>query len=557
MANSALALAVMLLLALPGESQSGVLSEVVYSVDFDLADNHLQALVVTVEIQTVIGRIEAMEIPNGYSKRLSELNLRVTGGTVITEAPSSVIHIQAASTNISLRYELPVQQSESLFADEQAPVIQPHWLAAHGRDILPVPLNHASSMAVLNVAAPPSDWTQMANSNNSLPLQNILDTFLLGGAQYRMLTRDLDGAPIAVYFPLSASSEAERILKDAANVLSAERHLWRSEPTPFQVGLIALRDDEDFSGRGINGGFALYLGKNVQEPTWLRLIAHENLHAWISRKIGGFPARDADSEAWLNEGFTEAYTARILLEAGLWSIDDFVADWNISLARYGTSPVATAPNARIQAERQNDFDVNRLPYDRGRILAILWDDVIRSRTHGRLSLDQILRQQMEMASKSSSQSASADVLFPAVVKTMTGFDLGSQLDRYVQRGERLKLQMNAFGPCVIVTAHTQPAFDRGFDLPATLSANRHVTGLEAGGPAERAGLHADDKIAIDEVPTHDSRTVLTYRVTSEDGQSRVISYHPEGTTQVTFQQLALTQKGHMYPAECRKSLSRP
>lgn len=158
-------------------------------------------------------------------------------------------------------------------------------------------------------------------------------------------------------YPQTLADRAPGVLERASRVLTAESRFWGDAPRPYFIGLIEPEDSGDYSGRGVGGGFALWLGKDVSSDVWMRLIAHEDMHSWISRRIGGFPAKDDDLEAWLNEGFTEAYMARILLQSGLWSPQQFVDDWNLSLARYGLSPVRTAPNARIQADRFRDFGV--------------------------------------------------------------------------------------------------------------------------------------------------------------------------------------------------------
>ena len=48
--------------------------------------------------------------------------------------------------------------------------------------------------------------------------------------------------------------------------------------------------------------------------------------------------------------------------------------------RYGASPARDEPNTRILADRHRDPDIEWLPYDRGRILAVLWDRKLRDAT---------------------------------------------------------------------------------------------------------------------------------------------------------------------------------
>jgi predicted metalloprotease with PDZ domain len=116
------------------------------------------------------------------------------------------------------------------------------------------------------------------------------------------------------------------------------------------------------------------------------------------------------------------------------------------------------------------------------------------------------------------------------------------VDAVIQHGEPALLPDDAFGECARVVTRDVPTFDRGFDLQATEKNGGRVTGLEPGGPAERAGLREGMRIRINESPSNDSQRPLTYLHKDADGTITRITYNPEGKAMIVLQQLELTAK---------------
>ncbi len=515
-------------------------SAIHYVVTPERVGGTLTDLRIAVDVAAKPGGKLVLDVPDDVRSHLAPSGFAISGGQWTAGTQGDTLPVKATAPHVTITYRLLSDGGKSLRADDQRMGIHANGFALRGDEALLTPEGENRTPATVDMA-PSAGWTVASSLTGPVALATVGDSLFIGGANYRLATRMVDGTPFRLVYPEALSAQAAPLFDDVATLMRTERRFWGTPPKPLFIGLVELSDESEFSGRGLRGGFSLYLGKSADPRVWRRLIAHEGLHNWISRAIGDFPATDGDLEAWLHEGFTEAYTARLLQASGLWTAQDFVDDWNESLTRYGTSPVQTAPNSRILADRNRDFDVNRLPYDRGRLLAVIWDRAFRAKTHGRIGLADVLRAQIKEAARNarSEHVVSADRLFPMVAKRLTGIDLSDDLARYVDRGEPLALTDGMFGPCVRVTTVTQPVFDRGFDLEATLRAHGKVTGLEIGGQAEQAGLKAGDKIRIDEIPTHDSRVTLRYRVDDGSGRSHTVSYHPEGKGAVTFQQLAL------------------
>jgi predicted metalloprotease with PDZ domain len=564
---SMLALAAPIVMALTSAAVADAQTDAVhYLVRTEANGDKLAELAVTVTMPAHVGESLVLDLPRLLAADRIAARLTVDGAEVDpATANASVadkLQIRATATAVTLHYRLRSDGSDSPLADQDNPQRDPalrnFWFSLKGEQALVLPEGHERRAATLDVDNVPPGWMVTTSVSGPTSVADVADSLMIGGRHYLLMQRVVGSATLRLAYPAALKDTAADLMNTSAQVLMAEWKFWQAPAQPFFIGLVQMKNGQDFGGRGLHGGFALYMGDRVPRTEWLHLIAHENLHTWISRRIGGFPAQDDDLEAWLNEGFTEAYTARILLEAGLWTPAQFVADWNHALVRYGASPARGESNTRILADRHRDPDIEWLPYDRGRILAVLWDRKLRNVSHGRVGLDDVMRAQVLRAAMNDAKgdAVSADALLPIVVRQVSGMDLSTDIASYVDRGDLPVLPENAFGPCVKVVQVTRPAFDHGFDFLATVKAHGRLTGLETGGPAERAGLREGDRLHFDEVYSNDSTLALSYGVDNADGTRRQVSYKPEGPRSVTLQQLEWVPASNP-DDRCKKGMATP
>jgi predicted metalloprotease with PDZ domain len=262
-------------------------------------------------------------------------------------------------------------------------------------------------------------------------------------------------------------------------------------------------------GRGHDGA---YLGRSLgvfvdaEQPLDGALdliVAHELTHRFLggALRVVGPDGREA---AWFSEGFTVHFARRALLDAGLLSPADYVADVRRTLG---------AGDERLPAE-----------YRRGALHAAALDAELRRASQGRRSLDDVVRALLASAPGalpvSALRDASARELGP------TGAD---RVDRLAAGDEApVDLPDDAFGPCV--RRVSRAAFDLGFDRRSLSLSPAVVVGLSPGSPAARAGLREGALVTRARIPSEaDALGPARAEVELVLAGGKRVRFHPVGS----------------------------
>jgi predicted metalloprotease with PDZ domain len=285
-----------------------------------------------------------------------------------------------------------------------------------------------------------------------MTVSDVVNSVSVGGVDYRIVERRVAGGAVRVAVRGQWTFQPEDLAKLLTPVIETERKFWRDSSEPFFVPLIPLSPMAKgtlHAGIGRLGAFVLYATTNNSLDSFKWELAHEHEHVWIAHAIGDLPKENEELDYWLSEGFADYAAARTLLNSGEWTAEAFVEEQNAFLKRYGASPERKRPNAEIAKDFWGKATVRQLPYDRGRMAAILWDREIRKATGGRKTLDDVLIAQREEAAANArvGHITPAAALFPSVYRRLGGPDLAGDLDRHIQRGEQILLPSDFYGDC--------------------------------------------------------------------------------------------------------------
>jgi predicted metalloprotease with PDZ domain len=183
---------------------------------------------------------------------------------------------------------------------------------------------------------------------------------------------------------------------------------------PFREYLFLFHVGQNFGGGGMEHMNCTAIAADVpaQLPSY---AAHEFFHAWNVKRIRPVSLEPVDytkemwtRSLWFAEGVTNTYGVYTMLRTGMWSSQQFYNNLADQIRE-----LQSRPAHRWQSAEQASLDawLEKYPlytrpeesisyYDKGQILGVLLDLLIRDRTDNHASLDDVLRAMNEEYAKS-------------------------------------------------------------------------------------------------------------------------------------------------------------
>lgn len=373
-----------------------------------------------------------------------------------------------------------------------------------------------------------------------LSVADLKDSVLFGG-EIRVLDAG-GGARLAIHGAIDALTDEDWQSAYGA-IAAAQRRYWGSAEEPYLVTIETTAPPEpgwvSVGGTGRNDGFAFYVTTNAPAQTIQQMIAHEMMHTWIPRKIGATPTDDVAERKsyWLSEGFTDWAMLRVMARSGFWTPEQTIDRINAFLKDYDLSPWRTRPNKETAAQFWRDRAAQDLPYRRGMLAAMYWDDVVQTKTRGRKDFDDVLLRMQTLAKERPKDLA--ETLLVRALHDVARHDAAPDIARMIARGEPADLRTDILAPCARLEWVRRPTFDRGFDIEATERNNLIIAGVRKDSPAYEAGLRDGMVLVRRSAGTiGDSSVEIAYDVL-DAGVAKTLRWMPHGAQEETFRRLEL------------------
>ncbi|WP_230782765.1 hypothetical protein [Citromicrobium bathyomarinum] len=195
-------------------------------------------------------------------------------------------------------------------------------------------------------------------------------------------------------------------------------------------------------GTGLHRSFLLLASENADAERLRHTIAHEIVHEWITRRMGPTDEATDAQRMWFTEGATEYFAWKLQLAAGLIDTQAFLAGMSDLANEYLSSPVRELPAGELAERIFESEEAQRLPYQRGALLAWHWDMLARARG---ASLDAAIADLIDEGGAAEL----TDARIHAAMARRIGTQFDSDLARYVVQGQVLNPMALTRPRCVV------------------------------------------------------------------------------------------------------------
>ena len=236
-----------------------------------------------------------------------------------------------------------------------------------------------------------------------------MDQFEVEGKTYRVVVHSFS----------SEGGKRPELVRGIERIVRAETAMWGAPEFDSYTFLIHFAP-------GITGGDGMEHLNSTQiiqsgalaDVGWLghalATVAHEFFHVWNVKRLRpaelgpwDFTRPLATRNLWIAEGLTNYYGTLMLRRAGITTDEQLIRSYSETIDRVENSPGSRLMSAEeaslsapfldraVHAQRTNLANTSVSYYIKGEVLGLVLDLVIRGKTQGRASLDDVMRRMYE------------------------------------------------------------------------------------------------------------------------------------------------------------------
>lgn len=359
------------------------------------------------------------------------------------------------------------------------------------------------------------NWDIMVDTPTEIGPDWTQDTFEVDGKKYHVVVHSFG----------SEGGKRPALVRDIEKIVRAQVAMWGQPEFQEYTFLIHYAADDE-SGDGMEHLTSTQIvepgtlgEENALEGT-LETVAHEFFHVWNVKRL-----RPAELGPWdftrplatrglfVAEGFTNYYGHLMMRRAGLWDDEQLLRRQSRTI-----TGIENAPGTRLMSAEESSLNapfIDDAPhaqrtnlqntaisyYPKGELVGMVLDLLIRGRTSGKRSLDDVMRAMYDEFYLKSPNSSyylrgrgyqTEDL--QRVTERVSGVKFDEFFNRYVRTAETLPYD-EAFGYFGLKVARVtmREPFNAGLSLEFDEN-SAIIESVRSNSPAENAGLQSGDEI---------------------------------------------------------------
>jgi predicted metalloprotease with PDZ domain len=383
------------------------------------------------------------------------------------------------------------------------------------------------------------NWDIMIDTPTEIAPDWTQDDFQVDGKTYHVVVHSFG----------SEGGKRPALVREIEKIVRAETAMWGPPEFDAYTFLIHFAAD-DHSGDGMEHLTSTQIiqpGALSDEGTFentLGTVAHEFFHVWNVKRLR--PAelgpwdftRPLNTRGlWVAEGITNYYGHLMLRRAGIWDDKAF-----LSRESQTVTSIETASGSRLMsaeessqsapflddaphAQRTNLENTSISYYPKGELLGLVLDLVIRGKTYGKSSLDDVMRRMYDEFYLKSPNATyylrgrgyqTEDL--ERVASSAAGFDLHDFFTHYVRGVEPppYDFALSFVGLRLVYEAAKEP-YNAGLSVDSDATGKITISNIVNGSPGEDAGLQFGDEVIS-----------LGGRAIKADGWRTALNQHKQG-----------------------------
>jgi len=395
-------------------------------------------------------------------------------------------------------------------------------------------VNHKQDPVSLSIQPPPSwkivnGWTERKDQSEwQFPNWDIMidtpteiapdwteDDFRVDGKEYHVVVHSLG----------NEGGKRRALVRDIEKIVKTETAMWGPPEFSSYTFLVHFANDAHSSDgmEHLTSTQIIMPGALADSNTYdeaLDAIAHEFFHVWNVKRLRPIElgpwdfTRPANTRGlWIAEGITNYYGHLMQRRAGLW---DDAKLWSTLVQQI--TEVENSPGSRLMSAEESSLSapfIDDAPhaqqtnlantsisyYPKGEILGLVLDLLVRGKTNGKASLDEVMRRMYEEFYLKSPNATYylrgrgyKNEDFERMLSAVAGMDMSDFFERYV-RGVESPPYAEAFAHVGLrFVAEPQTPVWVGIGADESDPNNFKVTAIRPGSPAADAGLEIGDTI---------------------------------------------------------------